>query len=512
MAIQLLSEGSARQLAPGVPTLRPVDEYYLGRHGRLVSASRPLSDMPAERFLQAAEGQERFFWRDGQRGIAFAGMGVAACLIGYGQSRFSAIRRQASELFAQANLPVGQPPLARPRLFGGFAFRPEFTPDVVWTGFHPAHFILPHYQLVILNAQHARAGGTKAGETPARTGEQSWLTINALLPPEEEPAANLHMLQEALNTRIELLRQVGVERREKGAAPSARGAGDEKTPRVEVDYPLPYREWAQMVRTAQQAFATTPLQKVVLSRIAQLRATRPLRILPALTDLCARYPDCFSFLFEPQPGHAFLGATPELLVRVQEQQLETMALAGSIQRGSTAQEDAYLASALLASAKDRHEHRLVVDALRRRLQPLTSQLHIPDEPTVLTLSNIQHLYTPVSGALKRQDGVLPQVEALHPTPALGGSPRDLALAFIQAHEPTLRGWYAAPVGWIDSSLEGAFAGAIRSAVVQKQRAWAYAGAGIVAGSIPQKEWEETEWKFQPIMQALHPVHPESCKS
>ena len=179
-----------------------------------------------------------------------------------------------------------------------------------------------------------------------------------------------------------------------------------------------------------------------------------------------------------------------------------MALAGSVQRGATAAEDAELTAALLASPKDRHEHRLVVDALRRRLQPLTSQLTIANEPTVLTLSNIHHLYTPVKARLRRQNGVLPLVNALHPTPAMGGTPRELALAFIQAHEPTLRGWYAAPVGWIDCSLDGAFAVAIRSAIVQKERAWAYAGAGIVPDSVAQKEWDETGWKFQPIISSV----------
>ena len=271
---------------------------------------------------------------------------------------------------------------------------------------------------------------------------------------------------------------------------------------VEVDYPLSYSEWAQMIEKARQTFADTPLQKVVLSRIAQLRARRPIDILHVLTHLSARYPDCYNFLFEPQPGHAFLGATPELLVRVRGTALETMALAGSIQRGANATEDAELAAALLASAKDRHEHCLVVSALRQCLQPLADQLTIADEPTVLTLSNIQHLYTPVKARLKGLDGVLPLVNVLHPTPALGGTPREQALEFIQVHEPTLRGWYAAPVGWIDCNMEGAFAVAIRSAVVQNQRAWAYAGAGIVADSNPQQEWDETEWKFQPIVRSV----------
>lgn len=451
-------------------------EYHPAHHGRLLSASCPLSGIRPQQFLQVAEGQERFFWRDGRRGTTFAGMGVAAHLLGYGQNRFTAIQRQAHALFTHADLQPGQPALAAPRLFGGFAFREEFIPDVTWTGFHPAHFILPHYQLATQN-------------------DQSWLTINALLPPAEEATASLHLLQDALTAVVS--GQWPVVR----TAPLAT-AYRPHTPAVEVEYPLSYNEWAQMIHKAQQAFATTPLQKVVLSRIAQLRTAKQIGILPALTHLLTHYPDCFSFLFEPQPGHAFFGATPELLVRVQGEQLETMGLAGSIQRGGTREEDKYLADTLLGSAKDRHEQQLVVDALRHRLQPLTSQLSIPHEPAVLTLSNIQHLYTPISGTLSRPDGVLSLVKELHPTPALGGSPRELALAFIQAHEPTLRGWYAGPVGWVDSSLDGAFAVAIRSAVVQKRRAWAYAGAGIVADSVSEKEWVETEWKFQPIVRAI----------
>ena len=498
MARQTLVDGAAQKLAPANPSRNDWldfgddaggDEYNVARHGRLVSASRQVAGLGVERFLQAAEGQERFFWRDGRQGTAFAGMGVAAHLMGYGRSRISSIQRQAGELFAQAESGSGvhherlpRSALAQPRLFGGFSFRETFTPDVVWTGFHPAHFILPHYQMVT-------------------QGEQSWLTINALLPPEENSSANLPLLLEALDIRIEMLQKAEVVH-ETEPNGTISGAGPEGLGGVEIDYPLPYGEWAQMIEKARRTFAATPLQKVVLSRIAQLRSPQPIGILPALTHLCARYPQCYSFLFEPQPGHAFLGATPELLVRVQGAELETMALAGSIQRGANATEDAALASALLDSAKDRHEHSLVVNALRTRLQPLASQLAIADEPTVLTLSNIQHLYTPVKARLRRQDGVLPLVKQLHPTPAMGGTPRELALDFIQVHEPTLRGWYAAPVGWIDCSMEGAFAVAIRSAVVQDERAWAYAGAGIVVDSVPQKEWDETGWKFQPIINSV----------
>lgn len=465
------------------------DEYSAARHGRLVSASRPVADLRFARFLRAAIGQERFFWRDGRQGITFAGTGVAANLIGYGGSRFAAIQRQARELFSFAETsptPPDQyavrPELARPRLFGGFAFREDFVPDLTWTGFHPGHFILPHYQFVEQDGH-------------------GWLTINALLPPDEDASVVFPLLAEALDAQVELLLK-GEEGLPKQGVEGPDWDGEGERAGLEIDYPLHYDEWARIIERARRTFDSSALQKVVLSRIAQLQARDPIRISEMLTYLCAEYPDCYSFLFEPQPGHAFLGATPELLVRVKGVELETMALAGSIQRGKTAAEDAELAEALLASAKDRHEHALVVTALRDILQPGCSELTMAAEPTVLPLSNIQHLFTPVEARLRTEMGVLPLVEALHPTPAMGGMPRELGMAFIRANEPTLRGWYAAPVGWIDSNMEGAFAVAIRSGVVQKERAWAYAGAGIVTDSIPQAEWEETNWKFQPIIRSV----------
>jgi len=463
------------------------DEYNVERHGRLISVSRQIASLPAVRFLHAARGQERFFWRDGGQDLTFAGIGVAAHMIGYGAGRIPAIQRQADLLFSHAesdslSAADGGSALAQPRLFGGFAFREDFVPDVTWTGFHPAHFILPHYQLVT-------------------RGEQCWLTINALVPAEEKVTANLPLLNEALEIRVESLNRLN-ENLEAAypdpASPCASAQGHETI----IDYPLSFAAWAQMIESARLTFAATPMRKVVLSRIAQLRAQRPFDIRQALARLCALYPDCYTFLFEPQPGNGFLGSTPELLVRVRGKEIETMALAGSIQRGANATEDAVLASALLSSAKDRNEHSLVVDALRNCLRPLTDTLSVAEEPAVLALRNIQHLLTPVRARLRRPEGVLPLVRALHPTPAMGGTPRELALEFIRAHEPNLRGWYAAPVGWIDRKMDGAFAVAIRSAVVQKERAWAYAGAGITPDSLPESEWNETDWKFQPIVTSL----------
>jgi len=450
-------------------------EYRLEQQGRLVSDVMVAPGVTADCFLRYAAGRPRFLWHDGRNGVTFAGMGTAVDLMAWGETRFRGIERQARELFSNAVALHTEDPLAAPRLFGGFAFREDFVPDFAWHGFNPAHFILPHFQLV-------------------HHDSQSWLTINALAPADEDPAETAPQLREALGLCYRELCGWA----ERGDTPAAAPV----QPEAAISYPMSYPIWAEMITRAQAQFRTTPLDKVVLARVCEVRRPQAVDLTGALAYLQQTYPDCYTFLFEPQPQHAFFGATPELLAATSGTRMQTMGLAGSIQRGKSTAEDEALAAELLNSAKDRHEHALVVAALQQRLTPLTSQLAIPNEPVIYRLSNIQHLYTPVVGTLRESLGILPLVEVLHPTPALGGAPRDLALAFISAAEPVPRGWYAGPVGWIDQQLDGAFGVAIRSAVAQDRRVWLYAGAGIVDASVPEKEWAETGWKFRPIQAAL----------
>ncbi|MGB1288695.1 MAG: isochorismate synthase, partial [Aggregatilineales bacterium] len=164
------------------------------------------------------------------------------------------------------------------------------------------------------------------------------------------------------------------------------------------------------------------------------------------------------------------------------------------------QEDTALAQALLDSKKDCYEHDIVVQTMCERLDALTSEMSIA-ETRIMQLSNIQHLYSPITASLNKGENVLSVLSKLHPTPALGGSPREIALPLIGGYEPVPRGWYAAPVGWIDANLDGQFVVAIRSAVAQAKRVWMYAGAGIVADSDPQKEWDEIALKFRPMLNA-----------
>jgi menaquinone-specific isochorismate synthase len=458
---------------PAFPPLKPEDfREAADRYGRLVSYSQSCSGVDLLDFLRQTKGQERFYWESGRDDVAFAAFGVVAELTAWGTDRFKEIQRKATDLFRDAVVINDDNELAGPRLFGGFSFRDDFAPDNTWSVFTPANFILPHYQLV-------------------KIGKETWLTINAQFPHDENIDEIILALKDALNARYETLMD----------SQQSHGELKSHTP-VDVNYPMPYDAWDEIISNVTQHIHETELEKVVLSRICEIQFNERVDVDSALAFLNEHYPECYRFLFEPRPYHAFYGATPELIAKVKDKQVSTMGLAGSIRRGDTPEADDMFTKQLLNDPKERHEHHLVVEALRERLSDITDTLDIPAETGVYKLSNIQHLYTPITGQLKDRSGILPVVELLHPTPALGGKPRDLAMDVITESETAPRGWYAAPIGWIDYQLDGVFSVAIRSAVSQEKRVWMYAGAGIVGDSIPQKEWDETALKFRPMLNAL----------
>src|SRR5690606_446759 len=159
--------------------------------------------------------------------------------------------------------------------------------------------------------------------------------------------------------------------------------------------------------------------------------------------------------------------------------------------------------------KNLHEHKLAVDMIKSAMQELCEQVEAPDAPIIRKLEDIQHLATPIRGVVKEGVTLLQAVEALHPTPALGGMPRESAIEAIRRLEHMDRGWYAAPIGWMNVSLEGEFAAAIRSALLVHEKAYLFAGCGIVGDSNPLSEYNETALKFRPMLKALqaHQLKP-----
>ena len=259
--------------------------------------------------------------------------------------------------------------------------------------------------------------------------------------------------------------------------------------------------WGDMLRTAIAELQAGPLEKVVLSRRTRLTLAAAPDPVHLLARLAARQQDTFDFLLEVAPGRAFLGCTPERLFLRRGRALQTEALAGTRPRHADAAQDAADGAALLASEKDRAEHHHVVAALEATLAPLSTALEHPPAPALRRLRTVQHLHTPFSAVLRSGVGDAALLAALHPTPAVCGTPQALARGRIRALEPFGRGWYAGPVGWVDAG--GAeFAVAIRSALLWDRTLWVCAGAGIVAASDADAEWRELEAKSRQFFALL----------
>lgn len=274
------------------------------------------------------------------------------------------------------------------------------------------------------------------------------------------------------------------------------------------DGSLSAMEWEQAVAAAVRRISAGDLHKTVLARDLYATAAAPLDQRVLLERLSSRYPDCYTYACA-----GLIGATPELLIRRDGDEISSLVLAGTMPRGATADEDERIAAALLGSAKENEEHGYAVVSLREALSPLCERLDIAPRPELIRLPNLQHLGTHVRGTLKTSPGTsdigpgdgpsaLALAAALHPTAAVGGTPTAAAVELIRELENMDRARYAGPVGWIDADGNGEWGIALRCAQLDGNRARLFAGCGIVAGSDPATELAETQVKFRPMMNAL----------
>jgi isochorismate synthase len=259
--------------------------------------------------------------------------------------------------------------------------------------------------------------------------------------------------------------------------------------------------WRDSVARLAGAVGRGRIDKVVLARQADLEAARPIEVPSSLRRLEASAPESTVFAV-CRDGRTFLGATPERLVSRRGRDFRSVAMAGSIRRAMDPDDDALLADALLASDKEREEHAVVVEMVSDTLAPLAERLDVAPRPAVVRLRHLQHLVTPIQGRLREPIGIIGLGERLHPTPAVAGAPRELALELIAEEEPGERGWFAGPLGWIDRHGDGELVVALRSGVVTDRRVTLLAGCGIVADSEPDLEWLESEAKLQALGSAV----------
>ncbi len=431
--------------------------------GSVAVAGCAISRPTAGAVLRALD-RPRVVWSSGD--LTVVGGGAADVVTADGPDRFEAVRNRGADLLDGVEPVDSLPAAARPRLFGGFAFHDAHGDDVdePWNGFPGAQFVLPAVQVTI-------------------TPDGAWLTT---ADSGEEAAGAARTSLDRWRERI-------------AALPELRRADP---PGISAERPTPDREgWRAQVESALGQVRGGDLRKVVLAQSLDVELAADLAVPDVLRRLGETYPDCTLFCVEPVGAGRFFGATPERLVAVEGRDVWTDILAGSTGRGDTVDEDEWLAQDLRTSEKDIHEHEVVLDAVRDQLAPLTLDFETGPR-RVRKLATVQHLQTPVSARLDGDRHVLELVEALHPTPAVGGMPQDPALRTIRETEGFDRGWYAAPVGWFDADGDGEFAVAIRSAVAHGETATLFAGAGIVGDSNPDSEWDELQLKYRPVLDEL----------
>ncbi|MEW6338804.1 MAG: isochorismate synthase [Acidobacteriota bacterium] len=422
----------------------------------LVTVQAPPAPLEA---LWADDGEAALLWSS-PGGRALAGVGETLVVAAEGAARFARVGEAARALAgAHATRHPDAPPV-RPALVGGFAFAVGGASGSEWAPFGDARFALPRWTY----ERHPGGGAT--------------LTL-ALGPGESRGLGTLGPELEVMLGRLESPR------------PGPR------FPRIET-HAEPFEAWSAMVGGALAEIGAGRLRKVVLARRIEVRSAAPLPVPAMLARQCAEAEDAYRFAFRVA-GRTFLGASPELLVARRGRDLESEALAGTI---SGDESGGGRLAEFVSDPKQREEHAIVVEAIRARLAPLCETLSVPDRPEVRPLRQIAHLRTPIVGRLRGDVPLVELAASLHPTPAVGGEPSAEACSWIARHEPAPRGWYAGPVGLVEAGGDGVLAVALRGALVHCERARVWAGAGIVAGSTPGGEYEETGMKARSALAAL----------
>jgi menaquinone-specific isochorismate synthase len=407
---------------------------------RLVARTTALADPPD---LLAAAADRGLLWRDEEGGLA--GTGVAARLeLPHGLTDSQSVRRVSEALESIETVDEVGLPGCGPVAIGALPFDPAV----------PGHLVIP--QRII-----------------GRSGGQGWVTT------------------------------IG----EAGRASSPAGPVDGREPGEPPDQftlvsSMPHHEWKEMIAAAVAELGDGDLRKVVLARRIDISANRAFIVSDVLERLVALYPSCMVFSVD-----GFLGASPELLIKRVGDRIESHPLAGTVARSGDVHGDEALIARLMSSTKARQEHQFVVDVLTEALSSVCDQLIVPEQPSIVGLRNVSHLGTHIHGRLaasgaEDRPSALELVALVHPTPAVGGTPTDAAVRYLQKVEGFDRRCYAGPVGWMDHRGDGSWAIGIRCAEVEGPSARLYAGNGIVAGSDPGEELAETQLKLQALLAAL----------
>lgn len=451
-------------LALAIQKAKDSNEPVLFSHVKKIECTSPLS------FYQAGKDQfagERFYWQDPAKEITITGLGgVKKLQATANASRYKQVERSWNKLQSTAvRTGVSDVAATGPLLFGGFSFDYEHHTSLLWNQFGDHLFYIPAFMLSIVEGE-------------------AYLTANVLCRPEDQETSLIYLIneqEELLMRNIdnkEIPVNVLVEQRE--VCPT---------------------EWKQTVANVVQEMKNSDLDKIVLARELRVIFQNQIVSEKVLQMLMIEQPTSYIFSFEAG-GDCFIGATPEQLIKKKGNEVFSVCLAGSIARGKSSAEDVRLGDELLHDPKNLMEHQYVVSMITNALQTLCEQVIVPKEPALMKIRHIQHLFTPVNGICGKGVTIFDFVEKLHPTPAMGGLPKEKAIVRIRELEGLERGLYAGPLGWVDAYGNGEFAVGIRSALLQGNEASLFAGCGVLEDSVPESEYQETVIKFNPMLSAL----------
>jgi salicylate biosynthesis isochorismate synthase/menaquinone-specific isochorismate synthase len=438
----------------------------------LLSVTREVdvADPAAAVFASRLASDRWFCWEQPDREFALAGLGVAHEAASRGEDRFADVAEECLRIGRGGVLeePRGLPAGAGPVWLGGFAFDPAGGSTPTWSSLAPASLVLPEVSI-------------------CRSGGRTFLTVNAFAGPGDD----VERLGEQLDARLAGLRL---------EAPLPL-LDPHPTAHAEIRSARSPREFEAAVAGATARIEAGEMSKVVLAREVVVSAAAAHDPAPIFGAMREQFPACFCFCCGTSEA-AFIGASPELLARRAGASVSTVALAGSTRRSSDPAVDDHLGEQLLRSDKNRREQRIVSERIVRALRPHAVWVEAAAEPEIVKVANIQHLATPVIAQLAEPHSAIEIAGLLHPTPAVGGEPWPAAAAAIAELEGMDRGWYAAPIGWMDATEDGEFCVALRSALLRDREAHLFAGVGVVAGSDPAAELEETEVKLQALLPLL----------
>jgi salicylate biosynthesis isochorismate synthase len=424
--------------------------------------------------LGSRRADDRWFCMEqpDRNGYAVCGLGVATGVEADGAARFrtaaAACRDLAGRVFAdEGGRDPDRPAGSGPVFLGGFAFAHEGGRAPEWGTLAPAQLILPEVSFA-----RGRGEARMTVTVPVDSGDG----VDGALDRARERVASLWPAPMPLLDPDPAVR------------PRVAGA-------------LPAAHYEEAVQRAVERIRSGDLDKVVLAREVRVHAAGAIDPAPILDALRSAFPACYCYCVGT-PELAFVGASPELLVRRDGERAQTVALAGTTRRSADPAVDDHLGEQLLRSDKDRGEQRIVTERIERALDPVSLWVAAAEEPALVKVQNVQHLATPIRAQLAEPVPMLELAGRLHPTPAVGGEPNAAAQPLIPALEGLDRGWYAGAIGWTDLAEDGELCVALRCALLRDDLARLYAGCGIVADSDPAAELAETEVKLQALLPLL----------